>query len=204
MDSTFYFPSSPFFSPLSVSPRHSPHRHFYLSCNPAFSITFLSFHHFLSGFLGFYRGLEGPAPGQTTFMLLLSRVLLRRAFRNVHLFSLATHIPAFIQSCTTFILHFLLSPLKTLFAAVRRRRLTSRLKLSSFTGLFCSLEFFTLSTQMPSSGHFRNKPINVSRNNLKHLQGYTPNHQIVPVKCHKLISQSTFCLLFLLAQTRFL
>lgn len=59
---------------ISFSPRH-----FYLSCNPAFSITFLSFHHFLSGFLGFYRGLGGLALGQTMFMLLLSRVPLRRA-----------------------------------------------------------------------------------------------------------------------------
>lgn len=81
---------------ISISPRHSPHRHFYLSCNPAFSITFLSFHHFLSGFLGFYRGLGGLALGQTTFMLLLSSVPLRRALEmSISFSSLLTFQPLF-------------------------------------------------------------------------------------------------------------
>lgn len=88
-----FIPRLLFFLPLSFWPHHSPHP-FYLSCNPAFSLTFLSFHHFLSGFLGHLRGLGGAALGQTTFMLLLSRVPLRRASEmSISFSSLLTFLP---------------------------------------------------------------------------------------------------------------
>lgn len=144
-------------------PHHSPHP-FYLSCNPAFSLTFLSFHHFLSGFLGHLRGLGGAGPGSNHVHVAAQQSPAAPGLRNVHLFLLAPHIPAFIRA--TFILHFLTPPPKRSLqpseGAVSHH--DSNFQLSQ--DFFSSLEFLTLSAQMPSSGQF-NKPINVSLNDLE-------------------------------------